>query len=229
MNSRSPVPVPPLVLALFLGLVLSMCNRRAELPQLWAADSINIVRENMAHRLEAERFFRDDPSSPFNADTLIEFHGIRWFPVNPRYLVRSVLHLYEHPETVTVFGTKGEERKQLKYGYFEFTLPDEHGMPSSVRLNVYKFTPYDSKRYAKYRDVLSVWFTDKTTGRETYEVGRYVDAGAEHPDKSHVYTIDLNKAYNPYCAYNDRYSCAIPRKEDHIEIALRAGEMKYHD
>jgi uncharacterized protein (DUF1684 family) len=77
--------------------------------------------------------------------------------------------------------------------------------------------------------MLSVWFTDETTGKETYRVGRYVEVGEENPDPQFVYTIDLNKAYNPYCAYSDLYSCAIPRKEDHIPIAIRAGEKNYHD
>jgi hypothetical protein len=124
-------------------------------------------------------------------------------------------------------GTKGEERKQLRYGYFEFPVPDEHGSPYLLKLNVYKFTPYDAKRYAMYPKVLSVWFTDRTTGKETYQVGRYVDVGEEYPDDGHEYTIDLNKAYNPYCAYSDLYSCAVPRKEDRVQIALRAGEMSY--
>ena len=140
-----------------------------------------------------------------------------------------MLHRYQHADTVIVMGTKGEERKQLRYGFFEFVVPDEYGTPTTLRLNVYKFTPYDTKRYARYKDNLSVWFTDKTTGKETYDVGRYVEIGNENPDPTHVYTIDLNKAYNPYCAYSSLFSCAVPRKEDHLTIALRVGELKYHD
>jgi uncharacterized protein (DUF1684 family) len=64
---------------------------------------------------------------------------------------------------------------------------------------------------------------------ETYHVGRYVDVGAEQPDPEHVYVIDFNNAYNPYCAYSSLYSCAIPRREDRIPTPVRAGELKYHD
>lgn len=211
------------------GAFLGSCQRNAPFPVLSTADSIRIVEENLAHRAEANAFFLNDPDSPFERDTTVSYHGIKWFPVDPRYQGESVLHRYDRPETVVVLGTKGEERKQLRYGYFEFDVPDESGDPVTLRINVYKFTPYDAKRYALYKNNLGVWFTDKTTGMETYGVGRYVEIGDEIPDPSHIYTIDLNKAYNPYCAYSDLFSCAIPRKEDHLDVALRVGEMKYHE
>jgi uncharacterized protein (DUF1684 family) len=215
--------------SLCLLCVLLSCNRKIEFPVLSTADSLTIVDDNVKHRAAVEMFFKGDPDSPFRRDSSTRFHGIKWFPVNIRYAGRSVLHRYDRAAIVTVMGTKGEERKEMRYGYFEFVIPDDSGAPVLIRLNVYKFTPYDEKRYAMYKDNLMVWFTDKTTGKETYHVGRYVDIGRELPDPSHVYTIDLNKAYNPYCAYSDMYSCAIPRKEDHLDIALRVGEMKYHE
>jgi uncharacterized protein len=195
---------------------------------LSTADSIQIIEDNLAHRAEIDSFFRTDSSSPFQRDSTVRYHPVNWFPIDPNFRGLSTLHHYEHADTVIVLGTKGEQRKQLKYGYFEFTVPADSGTYTRIKINVYKFTPYDGKRYALFKDNLSVWFTDKSTGKETYGVGRYVEIGNEHPDPSHVYTIDLNKAYNPYCAYSDQYSCAIPRKEDHIDIALRVGEKKYH-
>jgi uncharacterized protein (DUF1684 family) len=119
-----------------------------------------------------------------------------------------------------VFGTKGEERKHLKYGYFMLTFEGQE-----YKLNVYKYVPGQQERSP---DLLSVWFTDATTGKETYEVGRYVDVGNENVDPDFVYMINFNNAYNPYCAYSAIYSCAIPRREDHLDIPIRAGELKYH-
>jgi hypothetical protein len=212
-----------------LTMTIAACGRTPELPPLSASDSLVIVQDNLDHRAEADSFFRSDQGSPFVRDTTIEYHGVKWFPIDARYRGQSILHRYQRADTVIVMGTKGEERKQLRYGYFEFVVPDEHGTPTTLRLNVYKFTPYDKRRYELYKDNLSVWFTDKTTGKETYDVGRYVEIGNENSDPAHVYTIDLNKAYNPYCAYSSLYSCAVPRKEDRLTIALHVGEMKYHD
>jgi|GEM_PF-59327 len=219
--------LPTLLLAFVLA--LPSCSGKPTPPKLSSADSMTIVQDNLTHRAEVDGFFRYDESSPFRRDTTVEFHGIKWFPIDPRFRGVSQLHRYENPETVIILGTKGEERKQLRYGYFSVTVPGENGLPTNLKMDVYKFTPYDTKRYALYRDALSVWFTDKTTGNETYDVGRYVEVGNEDPKADHAYIIDFNKAYNPYCAYSKLFSCAVPRKEDHLEVALRVGEMKYHE
>lgn len=216
------------ILSISAGTILS-CSRKPTSAQLTPADSLMIVEDNLTHRAEADGFFRSDADSPFKRDTTIEYHGIKWFPIDPRYRGISSLHRYANPETVIVLGTKGEERKQLRYGYFVVTVPDDHGQPVVLKMNVYKFTPYDTKRYALYKDALSVWFTDETTGKETYGVGRYVEIENENADPDHSYIVDFNKAYNPYCAYSTMFSCAVPRKEDHLDIALRVGEMKYHE
>jgi hypothetical protein len=214
-------------LMLPLALLVS-CKNTPSLPELTPEERLTIIGDNEAYRAEHDSFMRHHPESPFHRDPAIHYGGTQWFPVDPLFRATSILHRYETPDTVTVFGTRGEARRQLKYGYFEFILPDEQGNPRQVRLNVYKFTPYDSVRYALYRDELNVWFTDETTGKETYDVGRYVNIGTEHPDPDYLYTIDLNMAYNPYCAYSDSFSCAIPREEDHIALPLRVGEKKYH-
>lgn len=215
---------------LMIGMItLGSCSREPVLPSLSSADSLAIVNENLAHRESVAEFMSNDAGSPFRRDTSVTFSGLRWFPIDVHYRVTSVLTRYSQPETVVVMGTRGEQRRNLKYGYFEFILPDGDGGARMCRLNVYKFTPYDGQRYLLYRDHLSVWFTDATTGRETYDVGRYVEVGIEFPDPGHLYTIDFNEAYNPYCAYSPMYSCAVPRDEDHLDIPIRAGEQKYHN
>ena len=189
-----------------------MCATARSLPAVSAADSLACVQDNLLHRAEVDTSFRNDPGSPFRRDTSVAFTGIHWFPIDVRYRSAVRLHRYPAPETVQVMGTKGEPRKQLRYGYFELVLPDDRGDPVAMRLNVYKFTPSDSVRYARYRDHLSMWFTDLTTGKETYHVGRYIELGEEHADPDEPYIVDLNKAFNPYCAYSALYSCAIPTR-----------------
>jgi uncharacterized protein (DUF1684 family) len=217
------------IAAMLTMALASGCSKKPPLPELTSSDSLAIVQENLRHRETMDEYFRSNPSSPFSRDTSVTYQGIRWFPIDPRLRGISVLHHYTHPETVRVMGTKGEQRKQLKYGYFLFTIPDPEGEPRTVKMNVYKFTPHDPDRYTRFRDNLSVWFTDETTGKETYDVGRYLNVGNEVPKPSYKYLIDFNKAYNPYCAYSSIFSCAIPREEDHIDIPIRAGEKKYHE
>ena len=64
-------------------------------------------------------------------------------------------------------------------------------------------------------------FADQTTGTETYSSGRYLDL---HPTPTGIYAIDFNRAYNPYCAYNDTYECPFPPASNRLKTAIRAGE-----
>jgi uncharacterized protein (DUF1684 family) len=36
--------------------------------------------------------------------------------------------------------------------------------------------------------------------------------------------VDFNRAYNPYCAYNENWSCPLVPPENRLNIAIRAGE-----
>ena len=67
-------------------------------------------------------------------------------------------------------------------------------------------------------------FRDATSGRETYGAGRYLDLAPPHDGKV---TVDFNLAYNPYCAYSDSFSCALPPVENWLQVPIRAGEMAF--
>ncbi len=216
--------VKQFVLGITISIVFLSCQKKESANQWSPEDSLKIVNEIVSHRQEAESFFRNHPDSPFNQDTTAHFSGIKWFEPDVRFYFKSRLFKYDKSEQVNVLGTKGEERQYLKYGYFKIEFPARPagGEDSEYSLNVYK----DADAANNY---LSIWFTDETTGKETYGVGRYIEIGNEVPDPNYKYAIDFNKAFNPYCAYSEKYSCAVPRREDHLPITIRAGEMKYHN
>lgn len=160
---------------------------------------------------------KNDKSSPFNSDSNAHFENLKYYDVNPNYVFKSKLFLYDKKDTIKVFGTKGEERKVIRFGYVKIKFQSDE-----IKVNVYKgFTKNDDEYY-------SIWFTDKTTGEETYGVGRYLDFDLKS-DSNFIYTIDFNLAYNPYCAYSAKYSCAIPNKEDHLDLPIKAGEKNFHN
>jgi uncharacterized protein (DUF1684 family) len=68
-------------------------------------------------------------------------------------------------------------------------------------------------------------FKDKTNGKQSYGAGRFLDF--EEKDLENM-VVDFNYAYNPYCAYNSNFSCPIPPLENHLEIAVMAGEKAWH-
>jgi len=168
------------------------------------------------YRKEKNDYMKNNSESPFNQDTTITFEPLNYFDPDQGFVFKSKMVQYPQKDTVLVFGTKGEERKAVRYGYITFTYQNQ-----PYKVNVYKGTTSTGEEY------YSIWFTDKTTGGETYGVGRYIDFDI-NPDSNYVYTVDFNLAYNPYCAYSAKYSCAIPTKEDHLDLAVTAGEKKFH-
>jgi uncharacterized protein (DUF1684 family) len=170
----------------------------------------------LKERAEKDSSMQFDPYSPFHRDTSISFKPLNYYQPNPDFVFKSKLFYKEKPDTVTIMGTKGEPRTVIVIGYVELKKDDK-----VYKVNIYK--GFSRTGLAYY----SIWFTDKTTGKETYGVGRYLDFEL-NPDRDFIYTIDFNKAYNPYCAYTPMYTCPIPREEDYIDMSIEAGEKNFH-
>lgn len=175
------------------------------------------VEATLETRAEKDAHMRDDPTSPFNYEKHpVVFSPLQYFAPTVDWVFQSRLEVYAEPKAVTILDTKGRERKGHAYGFLSFS---KDGVTHKV--HVYRMQAKDDVYY-------SIAFTDRTTGESTYEVGRYLNFElSEDPD--HVYTLDFNLAYNPWCAYSPGYGCAIPREEDFIDLAIEAGEKKWHD
>ncbi len=200
----------------FLLLYLANCSKDE-----FSAEYYTNIEE---YRHKTDSLFKYSDTSPFKKDKSVKYTGIKWFDIDPKFVFKSRLIKYEKPDTVIVLGTKGEERKQIRYGWFEFDYKK-----LKYKVNVYKYLESDiTPGREMLKNYLAVWFRDKTTGKETYEIGRYLEVEEESSDPNYLYTLDFNKAYNPYCAYTPIYSCAIPRKEDYLDLKITAGEKKYH-
>ena len=131
-----------------------------------------------------------------------------WFPYDPAY--RFIVPLERDRADVTIGSTRERDRSATRAGWFSF---DVAGVPyrlMALRLNEPGASP----------DALEVYFTDATSGRESYRM-RYVDVPAVADER---YVLDFNRAYNPACTYSPHYNCPIPPPENHLKIAIRAGE-----
>ncbi|MCE1189699.1 MAG: DUF1684 domain-containing protein [Ignavibacteria bacterium] len=188
---------------------------------VWNCKKFTREEQNYIVRIEEQRKLKDkemqsDPQSPFCSDSSVVFHPLNYYPVDPSFVFHSRLVFQKYPDTIVTYGTKGEERKSIRIGYLPFRYNEVE-----YKLNVYESW---SRKGVHYH---ALWFTDKTTGKESYGVGRYLDFEL-NKDSQYVYTIDFNLAYSPYCSYSAKYSCAIPSKEDYIDLAITAGEKKFH-
>lgn len=162
--------------------------------------------------------YRDTLHSPLPMEDRKGFIALPRFTPDRSYRVQARFE----PRTGEVFGMKTSTEREPKYqrvGILHFILDGKAG-----ELTVYR--NIDLSRLDDYRNYLFVPFTDLTNGETTYEGGRYLDL--EGPLEGTV-ELDFNRAYNPYCAYGGRYSCPIPPRENHLEVAVRAGVLKHHD
>ena len=201
------------VITLFITLLfLVSCNEeRNDDPEMKA-----YFNELIKERKEKDYSFQFDNTSPFNRDTSVSFKPLNYFEPNPDFIFKSKLFTYDVQDTVAILGTKGETRPAILVGYLNLDYDGD-----IFKVNVYKSFSRTGDEY------FSIWFTDKTTGSTTYGVGRYLDFEL-NDDPEYLYTIDFNKAYNPYCAYSPLYTCPIPRPEDYIDLEIEAGEKNFH-
>jgi len=161
-----------------------------------------------AARAARDRQFREDndPVPASRKDTLLP---LRYFAPDQSYIVPAQLKLADQRPVVSMPTSTGTQRRYQRVGVLEFTLQNQN---MSLGAFVEDGQPIVD---------LFVPFVDTTSGSETYPAGRYLDL---HPTGTGLYTIDFNKAYNPYCAYNESYECPYPPPSNRLKIAIRAGE-----
>jgi uncharacterized protein len=152
-----------------------------------------------------------DPKSPhFKA-----YKGLKYFPVDLDYRYELPLTPNPKPETMVIQSTRGNQRNAQRVGWFDFVVGATPVRLEAVRLLEPGVGEND----------ISVFFRDATSGKESYELGRYVDV--KKLSNGH-YLLDFNFAYNPACSVSDYYNCPIPPKANVLAVAIRAGEMDSH-
>jgi uncharacterized protein (DUF1684 family) len=177
-----------------------------------APSTIGVGR--FALRLSHQRFpalIVFDPQSPRFA----QFKGLRYFPVDLGYRLMVSLQPNPRPDTMVIVSTRGSQRRAVAAGWFEFRLGGRKCRLEATRLLEPGVGEND----------FSVFFRDATTGKDTYEVGRYLEPARQADGR---YVLDFNNAYNPACAFSDHYNCPIPPRGNTLRVAVRAGEMDSH-
>ena len=152
-----------------------------------------------------------DPQSP----RYKLYKGMQWFPADLSYHIVAALTPNPKPDTTIILSTRGNQRRAVRVGWFDFKVKGARCRLEATRLLEPGVEEND----------FGLFFTDATTGRESYSVGRYLDA---KPLPDGRYVLDFNLCYDPACAYSDHYNCPIPPRENRLEVAIRAGQMDAH-
>lgn len=163
------------------------------------------------YRHRRDHFFGSHPNSPLTAEQRAKFSGLDYFPEREDLVL--ALDLDESGDTVgeevMLDTTDGQHKHFFRAGVVRFEVDDQ---------------PVELAMLRDERGGLFLPFRDGSAGKETYEVGRYLEP-QRHPDGS--LQVDLNYAYNPFCAYGSGWSCPIPPEENRIAVTIPAGERAF--
>ncbi|MGY5351862.1 DUF1684 domain-containing protein [Wenyingzhuangia sp. IMCC45533] len=170
------------------------------------------------HRTELNNHFKDKTKSPLPKTKRKKFNSLPFFPINSKYKVKAKL-TYTFNSPVFYMETTGTQKDPYQqYALATFMLDGKE-----YTLSIYQNIALKNKR--GYQNYLFIPFTDITNGTTTYSGGRYIDTTIPENPTGYI-TLDFNKAYNPYCAYNKNFVCPIPPKNNHIATKILAG-VKY--
>ncbi|MDC9722001.1 MAG: DUF1684 domain-containing protein [Urechidicola sp.] len=170
-----------------------------------------------AYQYEMNVYYSDKKTSPLKKNDLKSFKHLDFFPTDESF--RIVATFERTPNEIPFEMQTSTDRLPIytQYGIATFTI---NGKELSLRL----YQSQSSALDPDYDGHLFVPFNDLTNGNETYDAGRYIDLSIP---EANTIVIDFNKSYNPYCAYNDRYSCPIPPRENNLDVEIKAGVLAF--
>ncbi|MBD0834877.1 DUF1684 domain-containing protein [Aestuariibaculum suncheonense] len=171
----------------------------------------NLGETEFQRELNAE--YKDATTSPLKDEDRKTFEGLEFFKNDSTYVVTATLELTPDSEFVPMKTTTSRMSEKRVYGVLRFELKGK-----SFKLNIYQ--DKDLMTREGYENYLFLPFFDETSGEDSYGGGRYIDARIP---EGNTMVIDFNKAYNPYCAYNDTYSCPIVPRENYLKTRIEAG------
>jgi uncharacterized protein (DUF1684 family) len=197
------------ILAIILVIVIIFYSFRS------GSDEAAYRAELKKEREERDMHMRGSEDSPFAASPE-SYKGLEYFEPDMRFRITAALTEIKDRKPVVLQTSDGKQQSYVEYAYAEFDFGGFHN----------KLLILESMDMGPLKGKLFLAFGDETSAKETYGAGRYLDI-AKVPGATSI-LLDFNKAYNPYCAYSEKFSCPLPPRENLLEIAVRAGEKNYH-
>lgn len=167
---------------------------------------------------EMNREFADTADSPLDEADLQNFKALDFYAPDSNYRVNATMILVKDSKAFPMKTSTDRAPMYRVYGYLHFKINGK-----ACRLAAYQRIEFSTSD--DYADYLFVPFLDQTNDKETYYGGRYMDIQIS---PSGNYSLDFNMAYNPYCAYSDRWSCPLVPEENTLNCKIEAGVKKFH-
>ena len=189
----------------FLSLFIS-CNSQDKRPLIGETE----------YQQKLNAVFKDASKSPLKNKDLKSFKGLDFFPVDSSYII--IASIEKTPDTPFLgMATNTEEKSYYrKFGILTFTLKEKE-----IQLTLYE--SLEESENPVFKDYLFLPFTDETSGSDSYGGGRYMDVFKSKINTNGTLELNFNNTYNPYCAYNDDYSCPLTPRDNHLSMEILAG------
>lgn len=160
-------------------------------------------------RASKDGFFASHSQSPLTPEQKRNFRGLDYFDENPGLELEVKVEKFPEQAQVVIQTSTGQTQTYTRYGKIKFNVDGQ-----DAELTLYAgehgfFLP----------------FVDALAGKETYPAGRYLEPDPLSGDR---FLVDFNMAYNPYCAYNEMWSCPLTPPENRLKVPIRAGEKMFN-
>ena len=160
----------------------------------------------LKERVARNAHFRSHYASPIPEEHLPAFNGLSYFAPAPEWSLSGEftarsgkIEIVSSTGRTTAYRIAGSVRIDIQGESFDLLVL--HGE--------------EDDRYVPFRDA--------TCGDESYGGGRYVSVSMDN-GSAHV---DFNRAVNPWCAYDDEFSCPLPPPQNRLPMRIEAGEKDY--
>lgn len=174
-------------------------------------------------RFRRDELFREHPESALDEEQRRSFQSLPYFPYQRDFCVPARIETNIEPVCLSVAKDASEQMTMTSAARLHFTVQGQ-----SATLTLYWLNLYGGGLFLPFRDT--------TCPVESYGGGRYLFDTIKGSDflsvpganPAQYMLLDFNYAYNPSCAYNDRWVCPLAPAENRLTIAIGAGEKKFH-
>lgn len=176
-------------------------------------------KEIKAFQYELNTQYADTEKSPLTKEDLPTFKALDFFDISEDYRVEATFKRTPNAPVFEMATTTSRLPLYKKYGIATFEI-------DGVKCELSIYQNQSLLNSLEYNNHLFLPYNDTTNGKTSYGGGRFIDL--EIPKNgSNTIVIDFNKSYNPYCAYNHKYSCPIPPSENNLPVPIPVGVKAY--
>ena len=186
---------------LFSLLLIIACNSKDKRPLIGETE----------YQQKLNASYKDASKSPLKTKDLKNFKGLDFFKIDSTFIVTAKLTKIVNAPTFEMATTTDRKPLYKEYGILNFTLNEK-----DFELTIYQ--SQDDLSDEKYKDYLFLPFTDNTSGKDSYGSGRYMDVLITDEKPDGTIKLNFNNTYNPYCAYNEKYSCPLTPRKNHFRF-----------